>query len=675
MTVNRMEELVAYLNDMAYRYYTLDDPTISDAEYDRLYDELVRLESETGVRLADSPTRRVGGEVLSGFEPHTHLARLWSMGKAQSIEALEDWARRAEKLRQEAIEGGASLPPMKYVVEHKFDGLTVNLTYEGGKLVGAATRGNGVTGEAILPQVMTIRSIPLSIPFTGRMEVHGEGFMRISVLEKYNQTADVPLKNPRNAAAGALRNLDPSVTASRHLDACFYDVGYIEGRTFATQHEMLDFLRENRFPVSDCELDADSLEGAIAAVRRIEESRGSLDYDIDGAVIKIDDYATRDALGYTDKFPRWAVAYKFEAEEMTTELLDVTWQIGRTGKLTPVAKVAPVELAGATVRQATLNNWQDIQRKRVKIGARVWIRRSNEVIPEIMGRVDEFAEGERDVEKPEVCPSCGAALVEKGAHLFCPNRDGCKPQIVMRLSHFASRDAMDIDTFSEKTAAQLVDAGLLQEADQLYSLTREQLCALDRFGEKKAENLLAAIEKSKGRRLDSFIYAIGIPNIGTKTARDLADRFGSIDALRAADREELTRMDDVGEIVADSVAGFFEDPANVRLVDALLAAGVSPAWEKKDTSSGPFAGMTVVVTGTLASMGRKEAEEAIRQAGGKAAGSVSKKTSLVVAGEAAGSKLDKAQALGVEVIGEEEFLRRLGNEEMKNEKWRMKNGD
>ena len=673
--MNRMEELVAYLNDMAYRYYTLDDPTISDAEYDRLYDELVRLESETGVRLADSPTRRVGGEVLSGFEPHTHLARLWSMGKAQSIEALEDWARRAEKLRQEAIEGGASLPPMKYVVEHKFDGLTVNLTYEGGKLVGAATRGNGVTGEAILPQVMTIRSIPLSIPFTGRMEVHGEGFMRISVLEKYNQTADVPLKNPRNAAAGALRNLDPSVTASRHLDACFYDVGYIEGRTFATQHEMLDFLRENRFPVSDCELDADSLEGAIAAVRRIEESRGSLDYDIDGAVIKIDDYATRDALGYTDKFPRWAVAYKFEAEEMTTELLDVTWQIGRTGKLTPVAKVAPVELAGATVRQATLNNWQDIQRKRVKIGARVWIRRSNEVIPEIMGRVDEFAEGERDVEKPEVCPSCGAALVEKGAHLFCPNRDGCKPQIVMRLSHFASRDAMDIDTFSEKTAAQLVDAGLLQEADQLYSLTREQLCALDRFGEKKAENLLAAIEKSKGRRLDSFIYAIGIPNIGTKTARDLADRFGSIDALRAADREELTRMDDVGEIVADSVAGFFEDPANVRLVDALLAAGVSPAWEKKDTSSGPFAGMTVVVTGTLASMDRKEAEEAIRQAGGKAAGSVSKKTSLVVAGEAAGSKLDKAQALGVEVIGEEEFLRRLGNEEMKNEKWRLKNGD
>ncbi len=659
MTVERMQQLVAYLNEMAYQYYTLDNPTIADAEYDRLYDELVKLESETGVRLPDSPTRRVGGAVLPGFEPHTHLARLWSMGKAQSIEALEDWARRAEKLRADANAAGANLPPIRYVVEHKFDGLTVNLTYAGGQLTQAATRGNGVTGEAILPQVMTIRSIPLSIPFKERMEVHGEGFMRISVLEKYNETAKEPLKNPRNAAAGALRNLDPNVTAARKLDACFYDVGYIEGRSFASQHEMLDFLRENRFPVSDCEIDADSLEGAIAAVRQVEESRGGLDYDIDGAVIKIDDYATREALGYTDKFPRWAVAYKFEAEEMTTRLLDVTWQIGRTGKLTPVAKVEPVELAGATVKQATLNNWQDIQRKRVKIGARVWIRRSNEVIPEIMGRVDEFTEDERDVVKPEVCPSCGAALIERGAHLFCPNRDGCKPQIVMRLSHFASRDAMDIDTFSEKTAAQLVDAGMLQEADQLYSLTKEQLCGLERFGEKKAENLIAAIEKSKTRKLDSFIYAIGIPNIGTKTARDLAERFGSVDALRHAERDALIQMDDVGEIVADSVAGFFEDEANNRLVDALLAAGVSPRWEKKDTSQGPFAGMTVVVTGTLASMGRKEAEEAIRQAGGKAAGSVSKKTSLVVAGESAGSKLAKAQSLGVEVIGEEEFLRRL----------------
>lgn len=652
-----MRELVDWLNETAYQYYTLDDPTVSDREWDEKYDELVRMERETDVRLPDSPTRRVGDAVLPYFEPHAHLARLWSMDKAQSVDALRDWARRAEKLRAEA---NADLPAPEYVVEHKFDGLTINLTYENGQLVGAATRGNGIFGEEILAQARTIRSIPLSVPFRGRMEVHGECFMRISTLEAYNKTAKEPLKNPRNAAAGALRNLDPAVTAARRLDACFYDVGYIEGKAFANQREMMDFLRENRFPVSDCEIYCPTLERAIEAVREIEQTRGDLDYMIDGAVLKLCDFATRDALGFTDKFPRWAVAYKFEAEEVTTLLTDVTWQIGRTGKLTPLAHVEPVELAGATVRRATLNNWTDIQRKRVRIGARVWIRRSNEVIPEIMGRVDEFEPGERDVEKPAVCPECGSPLEERGAHLFCPNRDGCRRQIVMRLSHFAGRDAMDIDTFSEKTAEQLVDAGLLQEADQLYRLTAEQLTGLDRFGEKKAAKLVAAIEASKHRRLDAFIYAIGIPNIGVKTARDLAERFGSMDALRAATAEELTGMDDVGEIVAESVRGFFADPANRRLVDALLAEGVVPEAPQRPAEGGAFEGMTVVVTGTLASMSRAEAEEAVRQAGGKAAGSVSKKTSLVVYGEAAGSKLTKAQALGVPVADEAEFLRRLG---------------
>lgn len=652
-----MRELVDWLNETAYQYYTLDAPTVSDREWDEKYDELVRMERETGVRMPDSPTRRVGDAVLPYFEPHAHLARLWSMDKAQSVDALRDWARRAEKLRAEA---NADLPAPEYVVEHKFDGLTINLTYENGQLVGAATRGNGIFGEEILAQARTIRSIPLSVPFRGRMEVHGECFMRISTLEAYNKTAKEPLKNPRNAAAGALRNLDPAVTAARRLDACFYDVGYIEGKAFANQREMMDFLRENRFPVSDCEIYCPTLERAIEAVREIEQTRGDLDYMIDGAVLKLCDFATRDALGFTDKFPRWAVAYKFEAEEVTTLLTDVTWQIGRTGKLTPLAHVEPVELAGATVRRATLNNWTDIQRKRVRIGARVWIRRSNEVIPEIMGRVDEFEPGERDVEKPAVCPECGSPLEERGAHLFCPNRDGCRRQIVMRLSHFAGRDAMDIDTFSEKTAEQLVDAGLLQEADQLYRLTAEQLTGLDRFGEKKAAKLVAAIEASKHRRLDAFIYAIGIPNIGVKTARDLAERFGSMDALRAATAEELTGMDDVGEIVAESVRGFFADPANRRLVDALLAEGVVPEAPQRPAEGGAFEGMTVVVTGTLASMSRAEAEEAVRQAGGKAAGSVSKKTSLVVYGEAAGSKLTKAQALGVPVADEAEFLRRLG---------------
>ena len=654
--MNRMRELVDRLNETAYEYYTLDAPSISDKEWDQMYDELVALERETGERLPDSPTRRVGGEILKAFEPHTHLSRLWSMGKAQSIAALEEWAQRAEKQREAA---NAELPPITYVVEHKFDGLTINLTYENGELIGAATRGNGITGEEILPQVRTIRSVPLKIPFTGRMEVHGEGYMRLSVLEKYNRTASEMLKNPRNAAAGALRNLDPAVTAARRLDACFYDVGYIEGKEFKTQKEMMDFLRENRFPVSDCEIECPNLQRAIEAVHAIEQSRGDLDYMIDGAVIKICDFATRDALGYTDKFPRWAIAYKFEAEEVTTLLEDVTWQIGRTGKLTPLAHVSPVELAGATVRKATLNNYTDILRKRVKIGARVWIRRSNEVIPEIMGRVDEFEPGEREIEKPTVCPECGANLIERGAHLFCPNRDGCKKQIVMRLSHFAGREAMDIETFSEKTAEQLVNLNLIQEADQLYALEKEQLAGLDRFGEKKAENLIRAIEKSKTPKLSAFIYAIGIPNVGVKTARDLADRFGTIDALRAADAETLTGMDDVGEIVAESIRAFFADPASARLVDALLAAGVQPQSPEKIASGGAFEGMTVVVTGTLEHYSRAEAEEAIRRNGGKAAGSVSKKTSLVVYGEAAGSKLEKARALGVETIDEEEFQRRL----------------
>ncbi|MBQ3574277.1 MAG: NAD-dependent DNA ligase LigA [Clostridia bacterium] len=653
--MNRMRELVDRLNETAVLYYTMGTSPISDKEWDAMYDELVRLEDETGEVFPDSPTRNVGAAPLTGFEPHTHLARLWSMGKAQSVEALVDWANRAEKLRLEA-----GLPALEYVVEHKFDGLTVNLTYENGRLVGAATRGNGVTGEEILPQVKTIRSIPRTIPFEGRMEVHGEAFMKLSVLEKYNETAKEPLKNPRNAAAGALRNLDPKVTASRSLSACFYDVGYIEGKTFSSQKEMLDFLAENRFPVSGCEIYAENLEKAIEAVRSVEESRSELDYMIDGAVIKITDFASREALGYTDKFPRWAVAYKFEAEEMTTTLEDVTWQIGRTGKLTPLAHVSPVELAGATVKRATLNNWQDIQRKRVKIGAKVWIRRSNEVIPEIMGRVDEYVEGEREVIKPETCPACGSVLVERGAHLFCENRDGCKPQIVMRLSHFASRDAMDIDTFSEKTAGQLVDAGLIQEADQLYSLKKEDLCALERFGEKKAENLLAAIEKSKDCTLAAFIYAVGIPNIGTKTARDLADKYESIENLQAADRESLLAMEDIGEIVADSIVGFFEDENNLRLIDALKKAGVKPKAPEKLAAGSAFEGMTVVVTGTLEHMSRQEAEAEIRKNGGKAASSVSKKTTFVLAGENAGSKLTKAQTLGIEIIDETEFFRRLG---------------
>ena len=658
--MEEMRSLIDRLNEASYSYYTLSKSDMTDAEWDKLYEQLKRLEQETGIVMPDSPTRRVGAEPLPGFEPHTHIARLWSMDKSQTKESLSDWVRRAERLRNEAVAGGMELPKLDFMIEHKFDGLTINLTYENGNLVTAATRGNGVTGEMILPQVMTIRSVPLSVPYKGRFEVHGECFMKISTLNQLNSLGGEQLKNPRNAAAGALRNLDPAVTAARRLDACFYDVGYIEGREFTSQQEMLDFLRENRFPVSEYGRHASDMNGIYAAVDAVEQEKGDLDYMIDGAVIKITDFATRDMMGYTDKFPRWAVAYKFEAEEQVTTVENVIWQVGRTGKLTPLAFVSPVELAGATVKRATLNNYGDILRKRVKIGSQVWIRRSNEVIPEILGRVEAADDpSETEIKKPEVCPDCGTPIVERGAHIFCLNRDGCKPQIVARLSHFASRDAMDIDTFSEKTAMQLVEADLVHEADDLYRLTVEQLTGLERFGDKKAANLIAAIDKSRSCKLDSFIFAIGIPNIGAKTARDLAVRFGGVEALKNATRDELIAIDEIGDIVADSVVGFFADEANLRLVDALLAAGVMPQWEQKQ-AGGVFEGMTVVVTGTLSSMGRKQAEEAIAERGGKAAGSVSKKTSLVVAGESAGSKLTKAQQLGVKVIGEEEFLAMLG---------------
>lgn len=655
-----MRRLVDRLNETAYQYYVLDEPTISDKEWDEMYDRLVKMEQESGITLEDSPTHRVGGEPLAAFEPHRHLARLWSMDKAQSVGALRDWAARAEKLRAEAVERGEDLPELKFVVEHKFDGLTINLTYEDGRLVQAATRGNGEVGEGILQQVRTIHSIPLTIAFKGRMEVHGEGFMRLSVLEKYNETAKEPLKNPRNGAAGALRNLDPKVTAERHLDARFYNVGYIEGRDFRDHREMLEFLKENHFPVSDFEGWADNIDQAIEQVQRVEEERAGLDYMIDGAVIKICDFATRRALGYTDKFPRWAVAYKFEAEEVTTYLRDVTWEVGRTGKLTPLAHLEPVELAGATVKRATLNNFQDIQRKRVKLNAKVWVRRSNEVIPEIMGRVEEYEPGEKEIELPEVCPACGAALQQRGAHIFCPNRDGCRPQIVARLSHYASRDAMDIETFSEKTALQLYEALGVAEPSQLYALTAEQLANLPRFGEKKAANLMAALQKSKDCPLDAFIFAIGIPNVGRKTARDLAARYGSMEALSRAGVEELTAMDDIGDIVAQSIVAYFADEQNAAQLRALDEAGVRPVWQERSTG-GALLGMTVVVTGTLSSMTRAQAEQAIRDAGGAASSSVSKKTSLVVAGVSAGSKLDKAGKLGVKVIGEQEFIELLKN--------------
>jgi len=666
--MDRMRALVDELNLYARQYYTEDNPTVSDKEYDALYDELLALERETGTTLPDSPTKRVGGDILKGFEPHRHLARLWSLDKAQNADDLAAWEQRVKRLIADynVQNPDRPLPDPEYVVELKFDGLTLNLTYRNGELVQAATRGNGTVGEGILAQVRTIRSVPLTIPFAnGTFEVQGEGFMRLSVLEKYNETAAEPLKNARNAAAGALRNLDPRVTASRRLDAFFYNVGYMEGDLRLENHrQMMDFLRENHFPVNPYVRYFRDFAALTEELNAIAERRRTLDYLIDGAVIKITDFATREALGYTDKFPRWAIAFKFEAEETTTVLESVSWEVGRTGKITPLARVEPVELAGVTVQNCTLNNIGDIERKNLKnaLGTRVFIRRSNDVIPEILGKADDSETG-GEIVYPTVCPGCGSPLETRGAHLFCTNRLGCKPQVVGRISHFASRDCMDIETFSSKTAEQLYEELNVRDPADLYDLAFDDLVKLERFGEKKANNLLAAIEKSKSRDLAAFLNALGIPNTGKATAKTLADHYGDLDRLMAADVEELVTLPDVGGIVAESIAGFFRDPLVQASIDRMRAAGVKaeaerPGAESADESH-PLFGKTVVLTGTLSRMTRDEAAKRLEALGAKVAGSVSKKTDLVIAGENAGSKLTKARDLGIAVLEDEEELARL----------------
>ena len=658
----RMRQLVALLNEYAEAYYNSAAPKVSDKEYDELFDELVRLEKETGTVLDDSPTRRVGFKPLSEFSEHRHLGRLWSMDKVRTEGELIEWSRRAERLRDEYNQAhpDSPLPKLRYALEYKFDGLTINLTYDGGKLVQAATRGNGVTGEAILPQAMTIRTIPLTIPFKGKMECQGECYMRLSVLDQLNKSGEEQLKNARNAAAGALRNLDPAVTAKRRLDACMYSVGYIEGRELIGHEDTINFLKENSLPTSGFMELYDDIRDVYAGIKRAETHRDSLDFLIDGMVVKIVDGATRRALGNTDRFPRWAIAFKFAAEETTTILKDVTWEVGRTGKLTPRAHLEPVELAGATISHATLNNFDDIIRKRVGIGSRVFIRRSNDVIPEITGAVPDD-KPEREIEKPVKCPACGAHVEHRGVHLYCTNSLSCPPQIAARLAHYASREAMDIDTFSEKTAAVLVEKKGLRSIPDLYDLKASDYQELYGFKDKKIANLMQAIENSKHPTLGAFLFAIGIPNVGSKTARDIAKRFGTLDAVRSATAEQLTEIPDVGAIVAQDVVDFFSDESISAQIDRLLAHGVTPKVEEVSSEPGLLTGKTIVVTGTMERMGRSDIEALIAKLGGKAASSVSKKTDFVVAGPGAGSKLTKANELNIKVMSEKEFFDYIGD--------------
>ena len=641
--MDRMKFLVDILNKYAHEYYVLDNPTVSDKEYDALYDELVALEKQTGTVLFNSPTRRVGGEPISAFKKHEHIERLYSLDKATTSEGICSFDKKIREVSEDVV----------YTVEYKFDGLTICLTYEDGKFVRATTRGNGVVGEDVTAQVLTIKSYPLEIAEKGTIEVQGEAIMRLSVLKAYNETATEQLKNARNAVAGAIRNLDPKVTEKRKVEIMFYNVNYSSNRRFYSQREGVEFLRENGFKVHPFFRVCNGIEEVFSAIKEVEESRKNLDVLIDGAVIKVDDYKIREELGYTDKFPRWALAFKFEAEEVTTLLKDVIWQVGRTGKMTPLGILDPVELGGVTVSKATLNNYGDVQRKGVKTNARVLIRRSNDVIPEILGTTEVY-EDSKDVKKPTVCPYCNADLVENGANLFCPN-EHCKPRVVAKLANFASKAGMNIDGFSEMTASLLYDKLGVENFSELYTLTREDLMGLDGFKDAKTDNILNAINASKKVDFANFIYALGIDNVGKKTAKDLAKGFRSIEKLSSAKREELFEIEEIGEIIADCIVQYFSSPENVAEIEKLLSLGVEIVVEDTETVGGVFSGEKVVLTGTLSLFKRDEAGKIIERLGGQVVGSVSKKTTMVLAGESAGSKLDKARELGIKIIDEETF--------------------
>lgn len=641
--MDKMRQLIDTLNKWAYEYYVLDNPSVPDREYDRLYDELKKLEEDTGVVEFDSPTKRVGGEPIKAFARHKHIFRLYSLDKAVTYDELDAFFTRIGKVVKEP----------KYTVEYKFDGLTMCLTYDKGKFVRATTRGNGVEGEDVTAQCLTIKSFPLTIDYGGLLEVQGEAVIRLSVLDEYNKTAKEQLKNARNAAAGAIRNLDPRVTAARKPEILFYNVNYIADDILKTQEEHFEFLKRNGFKVFPFVRVCSGADEVKAAVEEIEVERKNLDVLTDGAVIKLNDCTVRDGLGYTDKFPRWAIAYKFEAEESVTTVKDVVWQVGRTGKLTPLAHVEPVELGGATVRRATLNNYGDVLKKDVKVGSKVLIRRSNEVIPEILGAI-EHAEGSVPVDKPTVCPACGSEVQEVGANLFCPNKN-CRPRIVGKLEHFASKDAMDIEGFSEMTAGLLYDKLGVRECSDLYTLTAEQLKKLDGFKTKKIDNLLSAVEKSKNIPLERFLFALGIDGVGKVAAKDLAKAYQSVSALGEASPEQLTELENIGDVTAGAVSGWFSDEQNRAEIQRLISLGVTPTYQKKENASGAFAGQFVVLTGTLTEFKRSDAQKLIEERGGECQSSVTSKTTLVIAGEAAGSKLEKAQKLGVKIIDEAAF--------------------
>jgi DNA ligase (NAD+) len=645
-------------------YHVEDNPEISDAEYDALFEELVKLEqAHPELQAPDSPTQRVGAKPAEGFAEVRHRVPMLSLANAFDDEDVESFDRRVrEGLDREEVE---------YACELKFDGLAVTLAYEAGLFTQGATRGDGAVGEDVTNNLKTIPSIPLRLDLRRMpklLEVRGEVLMMRKDFEAVNKRAleagEKTFVNPRNAAAGGLRQLDPRLTAKRKLSFFAYGVGAVEGWTVPPTHaKLLDALGELGFPVSRERRIARGAKDLLQFYRDMAGKRPKLAYDIDGVVYKVNAFADQNHLGYVSRAPRFAVAHKYPAEEATTELVEIDFQVGRTGAITPVARLKPVFVGGTTVTNATLHNEDEIRRKDIWKGDVVVVRRAGDVIPEV-ARVDRKGPRLEPFRMPRKCPVCGSAVdkSEEEAVARCSGGLFCPAQRKQALLHFAGRRAMDIEGLGDKLVDQLVDAGIVRTPADLYKLGVAKLAALERMAEKSAANVHAAIEKSKRTTLGRFVYALGIRNVGEVTAADLAAHFGAIDPIMDASVEQLQEVADVGPVVAESIAAFFREPHNREVVEQLRAAGV--AWPEgaraKKAASGPFAGKIVVLTGTLSSMGRDRAKERIEAAGGKVTGSVSKKTDFVVAGAEAGSKLDRAGELGIRVLDEDEFLEMLG---------------
>ena len=651
-----MKYLRDYLNEQGYLYYVLDAPVIPDYEYDRLNRRLEELEAQHPEEVTpDSPTQRIGGKTLQGFSPYTHDVPLESLQDVFNDGEVADFCGRMD----EALGTSAV-----YSVEPKVDGLSVALEYRDGVFVRGATRGDGHVGEDVTENLKTVRSIPMTLPEKlPRLIVRGEVYMARSVFEEINAMRELQGKplmaNPRNAAAGSLRQLDPKICAERKLDIQVFNLQLAEGREFLTHAETLDYLASQRFRVIPHKT-LTGTQAVQAEIDRINDERMDYPFDIDGAVVKVNDLAERVSLGSTAKFPKWAVAFKYPPEKKPAKVLDIVVQVGRTGVLTPKAVLTPVRLAGTTVTNATLHNQDYIAEKDIRIGDTVIVQKAGEIIPEIVEVVkDQRPEGTEPYVLPDVCPVCGAPVVrdEDGAALRCTGAE-CPAQLLRNLTHFASRDAMDIDGCGPAVVQQLVDSGLIRNAADLYSLHAADVAKLDRMGAKSAENLIRAIEKSKANDLSKLIYGLGIRQVGEKAAKVLASHFGTMDALMAATAEELTEIDDVGAITARCIVDYLAQPQSRDLIARLKAADVNMESTRQQVDD-RFKGMTFVLTGTLTRFDRKTAQAMIEERGGKASGSVSKKTTYVVAGEAAGSKLTKAQELGIPVLSEDEFANML----------------